>query len=128
MAALVAALLIRATDPTATYVARVADRSGKSGAVLAGALLAILITHSIAAGAGFFLSPHLTPNPKRLFVAFALLAAASGGLWPGKPIEPGEGRHPFWAVAMRLAASGWSVGMMSWPYASSVPSMSSCMR
>ena len=108
MAALVAALLIRATDPTATYVARVVDRSGKAGAVLAGALVAILITHAIAAVAGIFLAPHLTPNPKRLFVAFALLAAASGGIWPGKPIEPGEGRHPFWTVAVRLIAGGWS--------------------
>jgi putative Ca2+/H+ antiporter (TMEM165/GDT1 family) len=108
MAALVAALLIRATDPTATYVARVADRSGKAGAVLAGALVAILITHAIAAVAGFFLAPHLTPNPKRLFVAFALLAAASGGIWPGKAIEPGEGRHPFWTTAGRLTVGGWS--------------------
>jgi putative Ca2+/H+ antiporter (TMEM165/GDT1 family) len=103
MAALVAALLIRAT-----YVVRIADRSGKAGAVLVGALVAILITHAVAAVGGFFLAPHLTPNPKRLFVAFALLAAASGGLWPGKPIEPGEGRHPFWTVAARLTASGWS--------------------
>lgn len=108
MAALVAALLIRTTDPTAAYVARIADRSGKAGAVLAGALVAVLITHALAAVAGFFLAPHLTPNPKRLFVAFALLAAASGGIWPGKPIEPGEGRHPFWTVAARLTAAGWS--------------------
>ena len=108
MAALVAALLIRATDPTATYVARIADRSGKAGMVLAGALVAILITHTIAAMAGFFLAPHLTPNPKRLFVAFALLAAASGGVWPGKPIEPGDSRRPFWTAAVRLIAGGWS--------------------
>lgn len=108
MAALVAALLIRATDPTAAYVARIADRSGKAGAVLAGALVAVLITHALAAVAGFFLAPHLTPNPKRLFVAFALLAAASGGIWPGKPIEPGEGHRPFWTVAARLTAAGWS--------------------
>lgn len=107
MAALVAALLIRATDPTASYVARVADRSGKAGTVLAVALIAILVTHAAAAVGGFLLGPHLTPNPKRLFVAFALLAAASGGIWPGKPIEPGEGRHPFWAVAARLTAGVW---------------------
>ena len=108
MAALVAALLIRATDPTASYVARAAGRSGKAGAVLVGALLAIVVTHAIAAVAGFLLGPHLTPNPKRLFVALALLVAASGAVWPGKPLDPGEARRPFSGVAARLTAAGWS--------------------
>jgi putative Ca2+/H+ antiporter (TMEM165/GDT1 family) len=108
MAALVAALLIRATDPTAGFAARAADRSGKPGAVLAGALLAILVTHAIAAAAGFFLAPHMTPNPKQLFVALALLIAASGAVWPGKPLDPGEARHPFAGSAGRLIAAGWS--------------------
>jgi putative Ca2+/H+ antiporter (TMEM165/GDT1 family) len=108
MAALVAALLIRATDPTATYVARAADRSGKAGAVLAGALAAIFVTHALAATAGYFLAPHMTPNPKRLFVALALLVAASGTIWPGKELDPGEARHPFGGTASRLIAAGWS--------------------
>ena len=108
MAALVAALLIRATDPTASYVARAADRSGKAGAVLAGALVAIHVTHAIAAVAGFLLGPHMTPNPERLFVALALLVAASGAIWPGKPLDPGEASRPFWRVAGRLIAAGWS--------------------
>jgi|GEM_PF-1243810 len=107
MAALVAALLIRATDPTASYVARAADRSGKAGAVLAGALLAILVTHAIAATAGFLLGPYMTPNPKRLFVALALLIAASGTIWPGKQLDPGAARRPFAAVAGRLTLAGW---------------------
>lgn len=108
MAAMVAALLIRATDPTASYVARAADRSRKAGAVLAGALAAILVTHAIAATAGYLLGPHMTPNPKRLFVALALIVAASGTVWPGKQLDPGEARHPLLGVASRLIAAGWS--------------------
>ena len=102
MAALVAALLIRVTDPTAGYAARAADRSGKPGAVLAGSLAAIFVTHTIAAVIGFLLGPHMTPNPKRLFVALALLVAASGAVWPGKALDPGEARRPFWNTAGRL--------------------------
>ncbi len=108
MAALVAALLIRVTDPTAGYAARAADRSGKAGAVLAGALAAMFVTHAIAAVIGFLLGPHMTPNPKRLFVALALLVAASGAVWPGKALDPGEARRPFWNTAGRLTVAGWS--------------------
>jgi putative Ca2+/H+ antiporter (TMEM165/GDT1 family) len=108
MAALVAALLIRMTDPSARYVAVAAERSGKAGVVLAGALAAIVVTHAIAAAAGFLLGPHMTPNPRLLFVALALLVAASGAVWPGKPLDPGEARHPFAGTAGRLVAAGWS--------------------
>lgn len=108
MAALVAALLIRATDPTAGYVARAADRSGKAGAVLAGAFAAILVTQAIAAVVGFLIGPHLTPNPRQLFVALALLVAASGAVWPGKALDPGDMRHPLAGSAVRLIAAGWS--------------------
>ena len=108
MAALVAALLIRATDPTADFVAGAAERSGRVGAVLLGSLIGLIVTNAAAAAAGFFIGPHLAPNAQRLFLAFALLAAASGAIWPGKTKAVETGRHPAMNVATRLIVGGWS--------------------
>jgi putative Ca2+/H+ antiporter (TMEM165/GDT1 family) len=108
MAALVAALLIRATDPSAELVATAAERSGRTTSVLLGMLIALIVTHSAAAAAGFFIGPHLAPNAQRLFLAFALLAAASGAIWPGKTKPVEAVRRPLLSVAMRLVVGGWT--------------------
>ena len=108
MAALVAALLIRATDPSADVVAVTAERSGRTGTVLLGTLIALIVTQGVAAAGGFFIGPHLAPNAQRLFLAFALLAAASGAIWPAKtkPVEAVS--RPFLSVATRLIVGGWT--------------------
>jgi hypothetical protein len=108
MAALVAALLIRATDPSADVVASAAERSGRTGGVMLGALIALIVTQSAAAAGGFLIGPHLVPNAQRLFLAFALLAAASGAIWRGKATSLEANRHPALAVAARLIAGGWA--------------------
>lgn len=108
MAALVAALLIRATDPSADLVATAAERSGRTAPVLFGTLIALIVTHTAATAGGFFIGPHLAPNAQRLFFAFALLAAASGAIWPGKAKPVENGRRPMLNVATRLIVGGWS--------------------
>ena len=108
MAALVAALLIRATDPTAAFVAGAAERSGRTGGVLLATLIALAVTSAAAAAGGFFIGPHLAPNAQRLFLAFALLAAASGAIWPGKAKQVEPGRHPLINVTTRLIVGGWT--------------------
>ena len=106
MAALVAALLIRATDKSTPYVAAVSERSGRTGAVLLGIAVALLVTQTIAAIGGTMLRPHFNPNAQRLFLALALLLAGSGAIWPGKPIKPGEGKRPFIDTAATLVSGG----------------------
>ncbi|MDB5680497.1 MAG: hypothetical protein JWO16_302 [Sphingomonas bacterium] len=108
MAALVAALLIRATDPSAEMVATAAERSGRTASVLIGTLIALSVTHTTAAVAGFFIGSHLAPNAQRLFLAFALLAAASGAIWPAKTKPVEAVRHPLLSVAIRLIVGGWT--------------------
>jgi putative Ca2+/H+ antiporter (TMEM165/GDT1 family) len=106
MAALVAALLIRATDKSTDYVADAAERSGRTGAVLAAALLALLVTQTIAAIAGVMIGPHLNLHAQRLMFAFALLTAGGGAIWGGKPAKPDSGKRPFVEVTARLIATG----------------------
>lgn len=84
MAALVAALLIRVTDRSAGWVAASAERSGKPGTILATALFALIVTHAIAATAGYVVGQRIAPNPRQLMLGLALLAAAAGAIWPGK--------------------------------------------
>ena len=108
MAALVAALLIRATDPSADLVATAAERSGRTAPVVIGTLVALIVTQGAAAAGGFFIGPHLAPNAQRLFLAFALLAAASGAIWRGKTKPVEAVRHPSLSVATRLIVGGWA--------------------
>lgn len=105
MAALVAALLIRASDRSTDWVAVVAEQSRKTGAVLGGALIALIVTHAVAATAGYFVGQHITPNPRQLMFGLALLAAASGAVWPGK-IKPIVYRRPFIDTAAHLVSTG----------------------
>lgn len=105
MAALVAALLIRATDRSTGWVAVAAERSGKTGAVMAGALTALIVTHAVAATAGFFVGQRITPNPKQLMLGLALIAAATGAIWPGKA-KAVDVRRPFIDSLAHLISTG----------------------
>ena len=105
MAALVASLLIRLTDRSADWTAGTAERTGQPGAILAGATIAIIVTHAVAAVAGFFLSQYLTPNPLRLMLALMLILAAAGAVWPGKPKEPAT-KRPLLATLAYLIPAG----------------------
>ncbi len=105
MAALVAALLIRATDRSAGWVATLSERSGKAGTIAVGALVALLITNGVAATAGWLIGQHMTPNPERLMLALALIAAATGAIWPGKAKDVTATR-PFTDTAAHLVSTG----------------------
>lgn len=105
MAALVAALLIRATDRSAGWVAAAAEQSSKTGAVLSGALIALIVTHAVAAGAGYVVGQRIAPNPRQLMLGIALLAAAAGAIWPGKA-KPVAVRRPFIDTLAHLISTG----------------------
>lgn len=106
MAALVAALLIRATDRSPAYVAFVAERSGRTGAVLAAIAISLVLTQSIGAVAGAMIGHYLTPNAQRLLLAFALLSAGAGAFWPVKAPSGDAPRRPVIDVTARLIATG----------------------
>ena len=106
MAALVAALLILATDPSADMTAIIAERSKRTGAILIGAALALTITQAVAGVGGMLVAPHLTINAARLLFAFALLMAAAGAVWPRKPAKPGGIDRPVGALTSKLIATG----------------------
>src|SRR3569623_707918 len=89
MAALVAALLIRATDPSADFAA-----------------IALIVTQAVAAAGGWLVASHLNVHAQRLLFAFSLLLAGGGAIWPRKPAVPGGGGHRFVAVTSKLIASG----------------------
>ena len=73
MAALVAALLIRATDNSADLAAIVAERSKRTGLILIGVLIAVAVTQTVAAIAGMLVASHMTANAARLLFAFSLI-------------------------------------------------------
>ncbi|THD36051.1 MAG: hypothetical protein E7773_08935 [Sphingomonas sp.] len=106
MAALVAALLIRATDNSTDITAIVAERSKRTGTVMLGALLALIVTQSVAAISGFLVAPHLTINAARLLFAFSLLMAGGGAVWPRKPVKVDNPGNPFVAITSKLIATG----------------------
>jgi putative Ca2+/H+ antiporter (TMEM165/GDT1 family) len=106
MAALVAALLIRATDTSADLTAIVAERSKRTGLILVGALVALATTQTVAAIAGMLVASHLTPNAARLMLAFSLLMAGGGAVWPRKSVKPGNLDHPLVAITSKLIATG----------------------
>ncbi|MES2096438.1 MAG: hypothetical protein V4459_06735 [Pseudomonadota bacterium] len=106
MAALVAALLIRATDKSAGFVAMSAERSGKPGAVLLAATIALAATLSVATAAGFLIGPRVSPNATRLMLGLSLVAAASGAIWPGKTPVIDDVRRPFWGTLTGMISTG----------------------
>ena len=85
MAALVAALLTQATDRSAWLAARIGDRFERSGAAIAGLVLALLAVNAIAAAGALLVAPILTPNARALLLALALVSAGGAALLAPKP-------------------------------------------
>lgn len=106
MAALVAALLIRATDTSADLTAIVAERSKRTATILLGVLIALAVTQTVAAIAGMLVASHMTANAARLLFGFSLLMAGGGAVCPRKPVKTGDFNHPFVAITSKLIATG----------------------
>lgn len=87
MAALVAALLIHATDRTPWLMAGLGGRYRQHALVLAGGVAALAIVNTLAATGGALIAPRLTPNARALFLAIALAAAGLGCFATLKPPE-----------------------------------------
>lgn len=91
MAALVAALVVEATDRTAWLVAILADRFARRGLVILAAVAAMAAGFSLVAFGGALIGARLTPEARQLFLAVALLNAGITALFPIKPPNRLEG-------------------------------------
>jgi len=87
MAALVAALLIHATDRTPWLIATLGTRYRQHALIVLGAVAALALVNGLAATGGAVIAPRLTPNARALFLALALAAAALGCFATLKPPE-----------------------------------------
>ena len=85
MAALVAALLVQATDRGAWLAARLGDRFDRQGAAIAGLVIALAIVNAIAVAGAMLIAPLLSPNARALLLALALISAGGGTLFAPKP-------------------------------------------
>jgi putative Ca2+/H+ antiporter (TMEM165/GDT1 family) len=84
MAALVAALVVEATDRTPWLVAILADRFEKRVTVIVAALLALAAGFALVAIGGTLIGARLIPEARQLFLAVALLNAGISAFFPIK--------------------------------------------
>lgn len=82
MVALVAALLVQASDRTLLTSAMLGTRFAQKSHCVAGMVLALAIGNGVGAFGGSLLAPYLSPPASDLLVALALLSAGISGLWP----------------------------------------------
>lgn len=96
MAALVAVLLIQASDRTPWTAALLGDRySGRGankGAVIAGTALALIAGNALGVAGGMLVAPSLSPNARDLMLAVALLSGGATAFWPLKPAKSRDWR------------------------------------
>lgn len=78
MAALVAGIMIHATDRTPWLIAGLGARYRQHLLILIGVALALAAVNALATMGGAALAPRLTPNARALFLALALAAAGLG--------------------------------------------------
>jgi len=84
MAALVAALVVEATDRTPWLIAILADRFAKRATVIIAALLALATGFTLVAIGGALIGARLIPEARQLFLALALLNAGISAFFPIK--------------------------------------------
>ena len=107
--AFVAALLGEWGDRTQLLVALLAARSGRPATVLAGFLIAALISNAVAAYAGMFVAQTVTIRAMTLLVALALLFAGVAGLIRRTAPSTEAGRLPL-LIAAILLCIGTEIG------------------
>lgn len=96
MAALVAALLIQASDRTPWTAASLGDRHAAKGAVIAATVLALALGNAFGVVGGVLVAPLLSPNARDLMLALALFSGGIAAFWPHGPARLREGRFgPF---------------------------------
>jgi putative Ca2+/H+ antiporter (TMEM165/GDT1 family) len=84
MAALVAALVVEATDRTPWLIAILADRFEKRATVIIAALFALAVGFTVVAIGGAMIGARLIPEARQLFLAVALLNAGITAFFPIK--------------------------------------------
>lgn len=101
-----AAVLAEWGDRTQLIVALLAARSGRPGLVLAGLLVAALISSGVAAIAGMMVADAITIRSMTLLVALALLFAGVAGLIRRKEPSIGSDKTPVFIAALLLCLAG----------------------
>ena len=104
MAALVAALLTKASDRTPWTAAVLGDRFTSKSAVIAGTALALIVGNALGVVGGVLIAPLLSPNARDLMLALALFSGGITAFWPLKPAKSREWR--LGAFASSVAAIG----------------------
>jgi len=94
MAALVAALVVEATDRTPWLVAILADRFAHRVTVIIATLLALAAGFTLVAVGGALIGARLIPEARQLFLAVALLNAGVSAFFPIKPPDRLTGWRP----------------------------------
>lgn len=108
MAALVAALLVQASDRTALTSAMLGTRYAGKGGVFAGLALALALSNAAGAVGGSLIAPLLSPQARDLLVALAIVSAGASALWPIK-LRALPGRYGGFATAL-LAVGLLAIG------------------
>lgn len=108
MVALVAALLVQASDRTLLTSAMLGTRFAQKSHCVGGMVLALAIGNGVGAFGGSLLAPYLSPPASDLLVALALLSAGISGLWPvtGRTSPARLGAFPATFVTIGLLAIG----------------------
>ncbi|WP_242138513.1 TMEM165/GDT1 family protein [Sphingomonas sp. TREG-RG-20F-R18-01] len=108
MAALVAALLVQASDRTPFTSALLGTRFADKRAVLAGIALAIALGNAAGAIGGWLAAPYVSPDAADLLVAFAVLSAGVAACWPirSRGVPQRLGAFPAALTAIGLLAIG----------------------
>ena len=108
MAALLAALVSQPSDRTPWLAAILAGRTRRPVAVLLGLALALGLVQAMAAAAGAWIGPKLSPNAQELLLALALLSALAAMVTRIKPPDRLEGWRlpPFVSAFLGLLILG----------------------
>ena len=105
MAALVAALLIQASDRTPWAAAALGDRfADHRGAVIAASALALAIGNALGVVGGMLIAPALSPNAGDLLLAAALVSGGVSAFWPIKRAKPRGWRGGAFTVSLLTIA------------------------
>lgn len=102
--ALVAVALVSVGGRDQLLVARLAQRLGRSGALLVLAGLVALATAAAMAWAGALVAARLGPNARTMLVALALLLAAAELAWQRADRAPAEPTRSLGAIGVVLLA------------------------
>lgn len=103
MAALVAALIVQASDRMLLASAALGTRHAGKGAVILALGLVLAVGNAAGAIGGWLIAPHLSSQVADLLVGLVLLSAGFGALWPPRARTGPARRGAFVATVLTTA-------------------------